>query len=102
MVFSIRLATDETLKYFTGISHTAPYLTAVIVVRLVHADTGEVIWAKRIRGISKDNYLEYKGIGAGTKELNSQLFFKAVKKACEITRKELTADFEKGLIKLPR
>ncbi len=94
------IATDETLKYFTGISRTTPYLTAGIAVRLIHANTGEVVWAKRIRGISKDSYFEYKGIGGGTKELNSQLFHKAVQKACEITRRELTADFEKGLIKL--
>lgn len=96
------IITDEGLKYYTGISRTTLYLTAIITVRLIHANTGEVVWAKSIRGISKDNFFEYQGIGVGTKKLNSQLFFKAVKKACEITKKELTADFEKGLIKLPQ
>lgn len=96
------IASDETLKYFTGISRTTPYLTARIVVRLIHANTGEIVWAKRISGISKDNYYEYKGIGGGTKKLNSELFRKALKNACEITRRELTSDFEKDLIKLPK
>ncbi len=96
------VATDENLKYFTGISRTTPYLSAGIAVRLIQANTGEVVWAKSIRGVSKDNYIEYKGIGAGTKKLNSELFRKAVQRACEITRRELTADFEKGLIKLPK
>ena len=96
------VATDEILKYFTGISRTTPYLTAGIAVRLIHANTGEVVWAKRVRAISKDNYFEYKGIGSGTKQLNSELFRKAIQKACEITRRELTTDFEKGLIKLSK
>lgn len=96
------IITDEGLKYYTGISRTTPYLTAIITVRLIHAKTGEVVWAKSIRGVSKDNYFEYKGIGGGTKQLNSELFRKAVQKACEITRKELSADFEKGLVKLPQ
>lgn len=94
------VATDQTLKYFTGISRNTPYLTAGIAVRLIHANTGKVVWAKRINGISKDNYYEYQGIGAGTKKINSQLFHKAIQNACLITRKELTNDFEKGLIKL--
>lgn len=96
------VATDENLKYFTGISRTTPYLSAGIAVRLIQANTGQVVWAKSIRGVSKDNYIEYKGIGAGTKKLNSELFRKAVQRACEITRRELTSDFEKGLIKLPK
>ena len=36
-------------------SYKAPYLDAVVTIRLIKADTGEVVWLAQKRGASKES-----------------------------------------------
>ena len=74
-------------------SYKAPYLDAVVTIRLIKADTGEVIWLTQQRGASKESLWKYKGVAIGSDELNNQLFVEALEKAAAIATKPASRNY---------
>lgn len=80
-------------------SYKAPYLDAVVTIRLIKADTGEVIWLTQQRGASKESLWKYKGVAIGSAELNNQLFVEALEKISKKVMKQMSEDMKKGVLK---
>lgn len=80
-------------------SYKAPYLDAVVTIRLIKADTGEIIWLTQKRGASKESLWKYKGVAIGSDELNNQLFVEALEKVSKKVMKQLAEDMKKGVLK---
>lgn len=80
-------------------SYKAPYLDAVVTIRLIKADTGEVIWLTQQRGASKESLWKYKGVAIGSDELNNQLFVEALEKVSKKVMKQLAEDMKNGVLK---
>ena len=80
-------------------SYKAPYLDAVVTIRLIKADTGEVIWLTQQRGASKESLWKYKGVAIGSDELNNQLFVEALEKVSKKVMKQMSEDMKKGVLK---
>ena len=80
-------------------SYKAPYLDAVVTIRLIKADTGEVIWLTQQRGASKESLWKYKGVAIGSDELNNQLFVEALEKISKKVMKQMSEDMKKGVLK---
>lgn len=80
-------------------SYKAPCLDAVVTIRLIKADTGEVIWLTQKRGASKESLWKYKGVSIGSDELNNQLFVEALEKISKKVMKQMTEDMKKGILK---
>ena len=75
------------------------YLDAVVTIRLIKADTGEVIWLTQQRGASKESLWKYKGVAIGSDELNNQLFVEALEKISKKVMKQMSEDMKKGVLK---
>lgn len=80
-------------------SYKAPYLDAVVTIRLIKADTSEVIWLTQQRGASKESLWKYKGVAIGSDELNNQLFVEALEKISKKVMKQLAEDMKNGVLK---
>ena len=80
-------------------SYRAPYLDAVVTIRLIKADTGEVVWLTQQRGASKESLWKYKGVAIGSDELNNQLFVEALEKISKKVMKQMSEDMKKGVLK---
>lgn len=80
-------------------SYKAPYLDAVVTIRLIKADTGEIIWLTQKRGASKESLWKYKGVAIGSDELNNQLFVEALEKVSKKVMKQMSEDIENGVLK---
>lgn len=80
-------------------SYKAPYLDAVVTIRLIKADTGEIIWLTQQRGASKESLWKYKGVAIGSDELNNQLFVEALEKISKKVMKQMSEDMKKGVLK---
>ena len=80
-------------------SYKAPYLDAVVTIRLIKADTGEVVWLTQQRGASKESLWKYKGVAIGSDELNNQLFVEALEKISKKVMKQMSEDMKKGVLK---
>lgn len=81
-------------------SYKAPSLDAVVTIRLIRAQTGEIIWLTQKRGASKESLWKYHGIAIGSDELNNQLFVEALEKISKKVIKQMTEDMYKGILKL--
>lgn len=81
-------------------SYKAPYLDAVVTIRLIKADTGEVVWLAQKRGASKESLWKYKGVAIGSDELNNQLFVEALEKIGKKVLKQIAEDIRLGKLKL--
>ena len=81
-------------------SYKAPYLDAVVTIRLIKADTGEVVWLAQKRGASKESLWKYKGVAIGSDELNNQLFVEALEKIGKKVLKQMAEDIRLGKLKL--
>lgn len=81
-------------------SYKAPSLDAVVTIRLIRAQTGEIIWLTQKRGVSKESLWKYHGVAIGSDELNNQLFVEALEKISKKVMKQMTEDMYKGILKL--
>lgn len=81
-------------------SYKAPYLDAVVTIRLIKAETGEVVWLAKKRGASKESLWKYKGVEIGSDELNNQLFVEALEKIGKKALKQMAEDIRLGKLKL--
>ena len=79
-------------------SYKAPSLEAVVTVRLIKANTGEVIWLTQKRGVSKESLWKYRGLSIGSDELNDQLFLEALEKISKKVIKQMQEDTNKGIL----
>ena len=67
-------------------------------LRLIRADTGEVIWTKRVVGkdMQKQHNLMGGLIKVGSDKLNNEMYFKAVEKSADLIAQALIADADAG------
>ena len=85
------------LPKFT-VSSENPYLEAWVTVRLIKAETGEIVWRRKEKGVSKDSLYGIKGFTFGTGEFSNQLFVEAMKKISKKVAKDLSLDIERKSI----
>ena len=65
-----------------------PRIEALVTVRIIHADTGKIIWSKQENGVSQDSLIRLKmmkkdktqDMSFGTKEFNNKMFQEAMEK----------------------
>ena len=65
-------------------------------MRIIKADTGEVIWSKRVVGINEQMNLNLGLISIGNRKLNNNLYAKAMDKAAQKIVDAMVADLSAG------
>ncbi len=65
-------------------------------IRIIKAETGEVVWQKRVTGISDQKQFKFGGglINIGSAKLNANMYSKAMDKVADAIVKSLVADME--------
>lgn len=87
---------------FGGSSTEEKFLGVLVSLRLIKADSGEVIWSNRVIGKSKikEHSDKSKSIRVGSNKLSSEVYTKALDDAAEMIVQMLVADtVDKGLLK---
>lgn len=82
---------------FTNKSHE---LVAYATVRIIHADTGKIVWARKEKGVSKESLHSLQNITVGTTKFSNQMFYEALDKICKKVVKDLVKDLKKGKLVL--
>lgn len=92
------LGTSETINSdlvsVIGLEKTTFSLIVVATVRLIDTQTGEVIWAYRKQGASKDKKYDTSIISIGVKGFNATLFDEAIEKLSKCFAEQLQKDLE--------
>lgn len=65
-------------------------------IRIIKASTGEVVWSKRVVGISDQHQVGIGFVKIGTTKLSANLYAKAMDKVADKIMEELVADMEEG------
>lgn len=63
-------------------------------IRIIKADTGEVIWSKRVTGIQQQKQLDFGIMQIGHSKLSSEIYAKAMNKAAEKIVSAMIADID--------
>ena len=63
-------------------------------IRIIKADTGEVIWSKRVIGIHQQKQLDFGIVQIGHSKLSSEIYAKAMNKAAEKIVNAMIADMD--------
>lgn len=63
-------------------------------IRIIKADTGEVIWSKRVIGIQEQKQFDFGLVRIGHTKLNSEMYAKAMNKAADNIVNSLIADMD--------
>lgn len=73
---------------------STPYLEAVVTIRIIKASTGEVVWVKKEKGVSKDSLVKFRNASWGTGDFYNLLFYEALDKISQKISKALIEDLQ--------
>lgn len=87
---------NNALGNFGGIDIEKNGIGVQCDVRIIKADTGEIIWNKRVVGVGESSMVSFGFVSVGARGLNENLYTKAMNKAAEKIVTALVADMEKN------
>lgn len=93
---------DTSLVSIAGIEKTKPYLVAVVIVRLIDALSGQVVWTCQAYGKAKDHLYSGRNLKLGNGKLNSQLFYEAIDDVSRKVIDMLEDDIKNGKLVLKK